>query len=174
MSEVDCAAVGVVSYKDNTTGRGEGESFRREGREEGLESFHEQSEMGWGAWAGRGEGREDKLKIRDSSYWSCQPSHTQSEHTRGGLKYSTVPMLFALRDALVTSFDRLYLSILKLSVGPAESLKILNDGATSVRVNASKCVTPSAGAIVIKSFSLLRARSFTCKRHSALPCHKKH
>jgi hypothetical protein len=95
------------------------------------------------------------------------------KRTRGGLKYSTVPILFALREALATSFERLYRSIRKLSVGPAESLKILKDGATSLRVNASKCVTPNAGAMVMKSFSLLRARSFTCRNHSASSSHSK-
>ena len=83
-------------------------------------------------------------------------------HTKGGLRYSTVPSFFALLLALCTSFNRLYLSILKLKVGPALSLTIRKDGATSVNVNASKWVTPRAGAIVMKSFSLFRARSFTC------------
>lgn len=82
--------------------------------------------------------------------------------TSGGVRYSTLLILRALLELLRTSFTRLYRSILKLSVGPADSRTIRNEGATSVRVNASKCVTPSAGAMVKKSFNLLRARSFTC------------
>lgn len=84
------------------------------------------------------------------------------ERTKGGLRYSTVLMLRALREDLIMSFTRLYLSTLKLSVGPAESLTMRIDGATSVSVNARRCVTPRAGAMVKKSFSLFLARSFTC------------
>ena len=57
---------------------------------------------------------------------------------------------------------RLYLSTLKLSVGPADRRTMRMDGATSVSVNARRCDTPSAGAIVRKSRSLFLARSFTC------------
>ena len=71
-------------------------------------------------------------------------------------------MLRALRDELMRSLDKLYRSTLKLSVGPAESLTMRIDGATSVSVNARRCVTPRAGAMVKKSFSLFLARSFTC------------
>ena len=71
-------------------------------------------------------------------------------------------ILRALRDEWMMSFTRLYRSILKLSVGPAERRTIRIDGATSVSVNASRWVTPSAGAMVRKSFSLFLARSFTC------------
>ncbi len=86
-------------------------------------------------------------------------------HTKGGLKYSTVPNFFARRLAFCTSFNKLYRSTLKLNVGPALSLTIRNDGARSVSVNARRWVTPRAGAIVMKSFSLFRARSFTCKEN---------
>lgn len=82
--------------------------------------------------------------------------------TSGGVRYSTLPILRALLELLRTSFTRLYRSILKLSVGPADRRTMRNEGAMSVRVNASKWVTPSAGAMVKKSFSLLRARSFAC------------
>ena len=88
--------------------------------------------------------------------------------TKGGLRYSTVLMLRALREELMMSFTRLYLSTLKLSVGPADSLTMRIDGATSVSVNASRCVTPSAGAMVRKSFSLFLARSFTCTSVSSM------
>ena len=71
-------------------------------------------------------------------------------------------MLRALFELLRTSFTKLYRSILKLSVGPADRRTMRKEGAMSVRVNASKCVTPKAGAMVKKSLSLLRARSFTC------------
>lgn len=50
-------------------------------------------------------------------------------------------MLFARLTLLSTSLTRLYLSTLKLNVGPLGSLMILNDGATSVKVNARRCVT---------------------------------
>ncbi len=82
--------------------------------------------------------------------------------TRGGLRYSTVLMLRARRDELTRSFMRLYRSTRKLSVGPAERRTMRIDGATSVSVNASRCVTPRAGAIVRKSRSLFLARSFAC------------
>ena len=76
-------------------------------------------------------------------------------------------MLFALRDVRVISFNRLYRSILKLNVGPAERRTIRNEGATSVSVNARTCVTPSAGAMVMKSLSLFLERSFTCTTFSS-------
>ena len=85
------------------------------------------------------------------------------ERTSGGVRYSTLPILFALLELRIMSFARLYLSILKLRVGPADNLTIRNEGARSVKVNARRCVTPRAGAMVRKSLSLLRARSFTCK-----------
>ena len=58
--------------------------------------------------------------------------------TNGGLKYSTVPTLFALFDVRVMSLSRLYRSILKLRVGPADKRTIRSDGAMSVRVKARK------------------------------------
>ena len=67
----------------------------------------------------------------------------QPEHdilTSGGDRYSN-PILFARLTLLNTSLTRLYLSTLKLNVGPPGNLIILNDGATSVKVNASRCVT---------------------------------
>ena len=60
-----------------------------------------------------------------------------------------MPILFALRDVLVMSFSKLYLSTLKLSVGPAGRRAMRNEGATSVSVKARRCVTPSAGAMVM-------------------------
>ena len=60
--------------------------------------------------------------------------------TSGGDRYSN-PMLFARLTLLSTSLTRLYLSTLKLSVGPLGSLMILNDGATSAKVKARRCVT---------------------------------
>jgi hypothetical protein len=71
----------------------------------------------------------------------------EANTNKGGLRYS-MPMLRARFDIFNTSFTRLYLSTLKLSVGPADSLTILSEGAIGVNVNASKCVTCSAGAIV--------------------------
>jgi hypothetical protein len=59
-----------------------------------------------------------------------------------------MPMLRALREVFKMSFMRLYLSTLKLSVGPDESRIMRRDGAMGVRVNASKWVTCSAGASV--------------------------
>jgi len=68
--------------------------------------------------------------------------HNLSENTltSGGDRYSN-PMLFARLTLFSTSLTRLYLSTLKLNVGPPGNLIILNDGATSVRVNAMRCVT---------------------------------
>lgn len=60
--------------------------------------------------------------------------------TRGGDKYSN-PTLFARFTLLRRSFIRLYLSTLKLNVGPPGNLITLNDGAISVNVNARRCVT---------------------------------
>lgn len=80
------------------------------------------------------------------------------KRTRGGLIYSTALTLFLLLTEPCTSFAKLYLSTLKLNVGPFDSLTILSEGATSVSVSARRCVTCSAGAIVKKSFSLFRAR----------------
>lgn len=94
-----------------------------------------------------------------------QGGRKKEKRTKGGLRYSTILTLLLLLMEFCTSFTRLYLSILKLSVGPFDSLTILSDGATSVSVNASRCVTWSAGAIVKKSFSLFRARSFTCEKN---------
>lgn len=72
-------------------------------------------------------------------------SHSQrvmkrKKHTKGGLRYS-IPTLRALRDVLRISLIRLYLSILKLSVGPSDKRTIRREGAMGVRVNASKWVT---------------------------------
>lgn len=58
----------------------------------------------------------------------------------GGDKYSN-PILFARFPLFRTSLTRLYLSTLKLNVGPLGNLIILNDGATSVKVNARRWVT---------------------------------
>lgn len=82
----------------------------------------------WGGVVGEGVGKEAKTN-------------------KGGLKYS-MPILRALLDMFRISFTRLYLSTLKLSVGPAANLIILNEGAIGVSVKASRCVTCSAGAIV--------------------------
>lgn len=60
--------------------------------------------------------------------------------TSGGDKYSN-PILLARLTLFSTSLTRLYLSTLKLNVGPPGNLTILNDGATSVKVNARRCVT---------------------------------
>lgn len=79
--------------------------------------------------------------------------------TNGGERYS-MPTLFARRALFIKSLAKLYRSILKLSVGPFVSLITLNDGATGVRVKASKCVTPMAGARTKKSFSLFFFRSY--------------
>lgn len=57
------------------------------------------------------------------------------------------------------SLVKLYRSILKLNVGPAERRMIRNEGANGVNVKASKCVTPSEGARTRKSFSLFLALS---------------
>ena len=46
------------------------------------------------------------------------------------------------------SLARLYRSIRNVKVGPAESLTMRSEGATGVRVNASKWVTCNAGARV--------------------------
>jgi hypothetical protein len=67
--------------------------------------------------------------------------------TRGGLKYS-IPMLRDFREVLRISFMRLYFSTLKLRVGPADKRTIRSDGASGVRVNASRWVTCKAGARV--------------------------
>lgn len=47
-------------------------------------------------------------------------------------------MLLALLELWMMSFTRLYRSIRKLSVGPADNLTILNEGATSVKVKARR------------------------------------
>lgn len=85
----------------------------------------------------KGEGRTPVRAISENQlqYWFVAMNH--QERTRGGLRYS-IPMLRALFDMFSTSFTRLYLSTLKLSVGPAVNLTIRNDGAIGVRVNASK------------------------------------
>lgn len=67
----------------------------------------------------------------------CISVNESAEHTKGGLRYS-IPILRALFDVFNTSFTRLYLSTLKLSVGPEDSLTILSEGAIGVSVNASK------------------------------------
>jgi hypothetical protein len=59
------------------------------------------------------------------------------------------------------SLHRLYLSIRKVSDGPAGSRTRRSTGATGARVNARRCETPRAGAIDKKSRSLLRDLSFT-------------
>lgn len=56
--------------------------------------------------------------------------------TKGGVRYSK-PILLAFRVVEMTSFIKLYLSILKLSVGPSDNLTIRKDGATDVKVKAS-------------------------------------
>lgn len=57
--------------------------------------------------------------------------------SRGGLRYS-MPILLARREVLRMSFIRLYRSILKLRVGPADKRMIRTDGATGVKVNARR------------------------------------
>jgi hypothetical protein len=59
-----------------------------------------------------------------------------------------MPMLRARREVFRMSFMRLYRSTLKLRVGPDERRIMRRDGAIGVSVNASKCVTCSAGASV--------------------------
>jgi hypothetical protein len=67
--------------------------------------------------------------------------------TNGAVRYS-IPMLREDREVFKMSFIKLYRSTRKLSVGPAGSRIMRSEGATSVTVRASKCVTPSVGAIV--------------------------
>ncbi len=67
-------------------------------------------------------------------------NRTKWKHTKGGLRYS-MPILRAFLDVFKMSFIRLYLSTRKLRVGPEERRTIRNDGATGVKVNASRCVT---------------------------------
>jgi hypothetical protein len=69
---------------------------------------------------------------------------------------------FAWRDDAMMSFIRLYRSMRKLSVGPLDRRTMRIYGAISVNVNARTWVTCNAGAIVKKSLSLFRERSFTC------------
>jgi hypothetical protein len=45
-------------------------------------------------------------------------------------------MLLALRDVVTISLIRLYLSILKLKVGPSDNFTILREGATGVNEKA--------------------------------------
>lgn len=80
-------------------------------------------------------------------YVSDENEDRDDRRTKGGLRYS-MPMLRALREVLRMSFMRLYLSTLKLRVGPDERRIMRRDGAIGVRVNASRCVTWSAGARV--------------------------
>jgi hypothetical protein len=67
--------------------------------------------------------------------------------TSGAVRYS-IPMLREDREVFMMSFIKLYRSTRKLRVGPAGSRTMRSDGARSVRVRASKCVTFSVGAIV--------------------------
>jgi len=57
-------------------------------------------------------------------------------------------MLRGRRDAFRISFIKLYLSTLKLNVGPAGNRTSLREGAMGVRVKARRWVTLRAGAIV--------------------------
>lgn len=105
-----------------------------------MEGFHHEGEMRGRVWPWSREGCKHKLK---------QPLEKTCKHlvypvrdvlTKGGDKYSN-PTLFARFTLLSISFTRLYLSTLKLNVGPPGNLMTLNDGATSVNVNARRCVT---------------------------------
>jgi hypothetical protein len=71
---------------------------------------------------------------------------------------------FACREDAMMSLMRLYRSTRKLSVGPLDKRTMRKEGAISVNVNARRCVTPSAGAMVKKSLSLFRERSFACTK----------
>ena len=62
------------------------------------------------------------------------------------------------------SLMRLYRSTRKLSVGPLDRRTMRMDGAISVNVNARRWVTRNAGAMVKKSLSLFRERSFACTK----------
>jgi hypothetical protein len=95
----------------------------------------------------KGGGRRLRLTIDIRKMKLAIINYMNKKHTSGGLKYS-MPILRALLVTFSTSLTRLYLSTLKLSVGPEVNLIILNEGAIGVNVNASKCVTCSAGAIV--------------------------
>src|SRR6266851_2236988 len=59
----------------------------------------------------------------------------------------------------------------KLSVGPFDRRTMRIDGATSVNVKARRCVTCSAGAMVKKSLSLFRERSFTWTKKCRISIH---
>jgi len=61
----------------------------------------------------------------------------------------------------------------KVSVGPLDRRTMRIYGAMSVNVNASRWVTCSAGAIVKKSLSLFRERSFTCTKEKISAIHRK-
>lgn len=65
--------------------------------------------------------------------------------TSGGLRYSN-PMLRALFLVFKMSLIKLYRSILKLSVGPADNLTMRREGAIDVSVKARRWVTCKAGA----------------------------
>ena len=73
---------------------------------------------------------------------------------------------FACREEAMMSLMRLYRSTRKLSVGPLDRRTIRMDGAISVNVNERRWVTRNAGAMVKKSLSLFRERSFTCTKRS--------
>jgi hypothetical protein len=88
---------------------------------------------------------EERRQGQAINYFSHGHRMMKRKHTKGGLRYS-IPTLRALRDVLRISLIRLYLSILKLSVGPSDKRTIRREGAMGVRVKASKWVTCSAGA----------------------------
>lgn len=92
---------------------------------------------------GRTRGRPIKLS------WLCETDDRSYNVslTNGAVRYS-IPMLREDREVFKMSFIKLYRSTRKLRVGPAGSRTMRSEGATSVTVRASKCVTPSAGAIV--------------------------
>ena len=73
---------------------------------------------------------------------------------------------FACREVAMMSLIRLYRSMRKLRVGPLDRRTMRMDGAISVNVNARRWVTRNAGAMVKKSLSLFRERSFTCTKRS--------
>jgi hypothetical protein len=86
--------------------------------------------------------------------------------TSGALIDSIGLRCFAWREDAMISFMRLYRSMRKLSVGPFDRRTIRIDGAISVNVKARRCVTCNAGAIVKKSLSLFRERSFAWTKTS--------
>lgn len=60
---MDGIGFGEVLDEDDAPGGGEGEGVRGEGREEGLEGFGEEGEVGWRVGGGGREGSEDELLL---------------------------------------------------------------------------------------------------------------